>query len=82
MARVILYRDYNFQGPTKEVTTAADLKDFNDETSSIVVLDGNWQFYANYDFNDLRATLIPGVYPSVDAVGISNDTLSSLRPLS
>lgn len=81
MARAILYRDYNFQGPIKEVTEATNLNDFNDQTSSIVVLDGNWQFYANYNFDDLRATLIPGVYPSVDAVGISNDTLSSLRPL-
>jgi hypothetical protein len=82
MARVILYRDYNFQGTTKEVTSPTDLKDFNDQTSSIVVLDGNWQFYMNYGFDDLRATLIPGVYPSVDAIGIPNDTLSSLRPLS
>ncbi|HLG61594.1 MAG TPA: beta/gamma crystallin-related protein [Ktedonosporobacter sp.] len=81
MPRVILYRDYNFQGPTKEVTTATDLRDFNDETSSIVVLEGNWQFFANYNFDELRATLIPGVYPSVDAIGIANDTLSSLRPL-
>jgi len=81
MARAILYRDYNFQGPTKEVTGATNLTDFNDQTSSIVVLDGNWQFYKNYNYDDLEATLIPGVYPSVDAVGIPNDTLSSVRPL-
>jgi hypothetical protein len=81
MSRVILYRDYNFQGPTKEVTSATDLRDFNDQTSSIVVLEGNWQFFLNYGFDNLLATLIPGVYPSVDAVGIPNDTLSSLRPL-
>lgn len=81
MPRVILYRDYNFQGPAKEVTSATDLRDFNDQVSSIVVLEGIWQFFANYNFDELRATLIPGVYPSVDAVGIANDTLSSLRPL-
>jgi hypothetical protein len=82
MARAVLYQDYNFQGRQKEVKEPISfLQDFNDVASSIVVLEGVWQLYTDANYQNLVATLSPGVYPSVDQIGLPNDTLSSLRSI-
>ncbi len=82
MAQVIIFEDINFQGKLKQVSTdTALLEDFNDVTSSFAVLEGNWQFFNKANFDDFVTTLGPGVYPNVEAVGIPNDAISSLRPV-
>ena len=87
MDQVILYEHRNFRGAHKHVFWAepnlnADEDDlFNDRTSSIVVLAGQWVFYRDSNYKFVDGTLGPGIYPWVEAVGIKNDDISSLRPL-
>ena len=85
MARIILYKDYEFGGDSIAIEDAvSDLSeyDFNDCVSSLVIEDGEWDFYRDVDFEgDYGITLGPGDYPNVDDLGISNDDLSSLKPV-
>src|SRR5436853_185186 len=63
---------------------AADDDFFNDKASSMVVLDGRWEFFKDSNhIAKLGSTLGPGSYPSVlAALGAgSNDQISSLRPV-
>jgi hypothetical protein len=84
---VILFEHANFHGAHKHVfgpepnLNAGDDNFFNDRVSSLVVLSGSWKFFQNSGFDaPYPPTLGPGVYPSVEAVGIKNDDMSSLRP--
>jgi hypothetical protein len=55
---------------------------WNDIVSSFVIVSGRWQFFKNENFDFPQgnpAGLGPGHYPSVTAVGIDNDALSSVR---
>jgi Beta/Gamma crystallin len=62
---------------------------FNDITSSFVILEGDWQFFKDWDYQTpfplgakQAAVFGPGVYISMSALGGgSNDSLSSLRPV-
>ena len=74
MAHVILFQHANFHGAHKHVFTneanlnAGDDNTFNDITSSIVVVEGRWDFFLNSGFNGkLGPTLGPGLYSSVNA---------------
>jgi hypothetical protein len=87
---VILFDHEGFHGPHKHVFAAEPHLDawddswWNDKTSSIVVLAGNWEFYEDSDFlnphNNPPVVLGPGLYARVWDFGIPNDRLSSLRP--
>ncbi len=87
MAQVILFEHINFRGAHKHVfwpepnLAAPDDDFFNDTTSSIVVIEGQWAFYRDINFQFLDGTLGPGIYPWVEAVGIKNDDISSLQPV-
>jgi hypothetical protein len=87
MHHVILFRDRDFAGPHKHVfrpipNLGNDRFDpWDDRTSSIVVLEGQWVFYRDPDYQFVDGTLGPGLYPWVEAVGIKNDDISSLRPI-
>jgi hypothetical protein len=88
MVHVVLFKNANFHGDHKHVVAAepnlnaGDDHGFNDAVSSLVVLDGNWRFYVNAGFKNPYPTVLgPGLYPSVEAVGIANDALSSLQPV-
>ena len=86
---VILFEHVDFQGIHKHVfgkddnlTTGDNF--MNDKTSSFVILQGNWQFFKNADFNtQLGPTLGPGQYSNITsalALGPgSNDKVSSLK---
>ncbi len=80
---IILFADANFEGAYKHVfEPTAVLDDFNDVLSSFIILGGIWQFFenANYDSQTGPAAgLGPGFYSWVGNVGMSNDTVSSLR---
>jgi hypothetical protein len=88
MSHVILFEHWWFHGNHKHVfgrepnLDADDDDSFNDEVSSIVVLEGQWQFFRHVNFVDFLGHLGPGVYPWVEDVGIPNDQISSLFPTS
>ncbi len=83
---VVLFENAGFHGNHKHVLMAnGNLgsptdNSFNDRTSSIAVLSGTWIFYRDATFQTFLAELQPGAYPSVEAVGIANDAVSSLQP--
>ena len=55
---------------------------WNDRVSSFVIVSGTWLFFKDENFRSLQGNvegLGPGLYPSVNAVGIDNDALSSVR---
>jgi hypothetical protein len=90
MPHVILFEHPNFRGAHKHVFAAEETLDFhedkffNDRVSSIVVLEGNWQFYRHSNFQSPYGKILgPGRYSWVEAfgVGITNDDLSSLKPV-
>jgi Beta/Gamma crystallin len=94
MAHIILFEHTNFHGAHKHVfddgepnLNADDDNAFNDEgTNSIVVLEGDWEFFANWKYEAPKlGELGPGLYPNIadaDALGNSaHGTLSSLRPI-
>ena len=63
---------------------------FSDVTSSFVILEGNWQFFADANFESQMGpgqgrTLGPGIYNSIEANTAlgpgTNDKLSSLKPV-
>lgn len=83
-AHAVLFEHDNFHGqhqhvfgPVNDVGAA-----FNDETSSVAIFQGNWQFCKDADFQQpYNSILGPALYPSVEDVGIKNDDLTSLRPV-
>jgi hypothetical protein len=84
MARITVYKDGDFQGESKDFTGAAYVgKNFNDTISSFIVHDGNWQFYKDADAeNPVGRVFNAGEKVNwVEAVGISNDSISSLQPV-
>lgn len=80
---VILYRDVDFNNTNLTVNASQGDglrnlgNDFNDLTSSIVIIRGTWAFYRDVDFTTFQTILEPGLY-SVPPSGIANDSLSSL----
>jgi hypothetical protein len=81
----ILFELANFRGAHRHVFAAepnlADQTDptFNNKTSSIVILEGNWEFFSDTNFATRTGSILgPGLYPFVANVGIK--TITSLRP--
>lgn len=81
--QIILFADNNFNGAHKHILQDESfVSDFNDVTSSIIVLEGTWQCFEDANFNGRQSMLLgPGRYPFVGNanVNIDNDTLSSVR---
>jgi hypothetical protein len=52
----------------------------NDSISSVIVLSGTWQFFANAGFTGASTTVGPGWYQNVEdpQFNMSNDTISSI----
>lgn len=81
-AEVILYSSPNFKGDALRVTAdVANLRDFrfNDETSSMVVLSGEWEIYPDKNYGGSGILVPPGRYPNMGAVLFENNELSSLK---
>jgi len=84
MASITIYEDSNFSGRSLEITyPVSDLNNegFNDKASSCKVESGTWILYRNSNFGSDCSILEPGDYADAEAMGIPNDSLSSLRPL-
>ncbi|KYC41099.1 hypothetical protein WA1_23580 [Scytonema hofmannii PCC 7110] len=52
---------------------------WNDKTSSIEVVRGTWQVYMHTGFRHPSRVLTPGYYPDAGAIGLPNDSISSIR---
>ena len=56
--------------------------DWNDKTSSFVIVSGVWQFFKDINFSPAPLPpqgLGPGLYHFTEVFGIDNDSLSSVR---
>jgi hypothetical protein len=78
-AKIILYRDANFQGPS--ITYYADTPEladgWHDAVSSVRVESGIWRLFENINYDKPMGDFGPGGYPQL----IPNDQLDSLRVL-
>lgn len=91
--RILLFDDKNFDGKSIDIEKGVpDLStykegDFDECTSSLVILSGNWCFYRNPRFKKpfMRGgrplVLGPGSYGNVEDLGIKNDEISSLKAI-
>ncbi len=84
LGHMILFEHSNFDGNHRHVIdTISNFNNvsggINDQISSIVILDGTWDFFRDVNFTNRMATLGVGDYPDVTVVGIANDSLSSVR---
>ena len=84
MTRIRLYQDVHFGG--RELATDESIEnmqtyDFNDAVSSCIVDSGIWLLYQHAHFQGEVSLLTTGNYGSPNAMGISNDILSSVRKL-
>jgi hypothetical protein len=92
--RILLFEDRDFGGRVEDIENAhPDLSiindlNFDERTSSMAVLSGNWCFYKNPRFADpfmhgnKPLVLGPGSYSWVEDFGIKNDDISSLKVVS
>jgi len=88
-AQVILFKDAGFQGDHKHVfnsieNLATQDGGFNDKTSSIAVIEGNWEFYRDWKWENSLGILGPGAYSSVTAAlgANTNDVITGVRLVS
>ncbi len=89
--RIILFEGEDFCGKSINVVHAqADLTlfkegNFNDRTSSITILSGNWSFYRDPHFETpfmhgmSPMVLSPGPYTQISSLGIPDNEISSLK---
>lgn len=89
MNHVILFQHPHFRGRHRHYfKEVADLDAFSgafaNRASSIVVLEGNWEFYRDTDFRRAYPIRLgPGIYPDITAseIAMESDTISSVRPV-
>ena len=91
MPDAVLFHDDQLGGSHVHVRKATpNLSEvgFNNDTSSIAIYSGNWQFFGGEDYENsghtpLPVTLGPGIYYTADMAsrGIGNDDLSSMKPV-
>ena len=84
-----LFWDENFDGyihgfgadiPNLEKVSAKNPgSNWNDETSSIIVLEGTWRFYEHINYGGLSIELGPGRYPNITQLGLPDNSISSLK---
>lgn len=79
-AAVQLFTDGNFGGVFGEFNFRENVPaDFNDRTSSIRVLSGQWRLWADANQSGYSITLNPGDYATLPAE--FNDVISSIEPI-
>lgn len=84
MAQITLFQDTNFSGRSLNISyPESNLvnEGFNDLASSCKVISGFWILYKDINFSGSYSILGPGDYAEASAMGLPNDSLSSLRPL-
>ena len=93
MAELIIYVDTNFEGlHTHIFQSTPDFTklslggvgtnvtgNWNDLTSSFVIVSGQWAFFKDINFQNQQGPILgPGLYPIMELGGIQNDVLSSV----
>jgi hypothetical protein len=88
IANIIVFKHDNFRGHHRYIfgmernLNHPDDRRLNDKISSFVVLSGEWKFCRHSNFRDgVGGEFGPGAYRWVEAVGVANDQVSSLRCL-
>jgi len=86
---IILFEHAHFHGAHKHIfKDVPDLGEahsqFDEKTSSIVVVKGTWALYEDKNFRGDRKDVKPDLYPDVgaDPLNLDNDSISSLKLLS
>lgn len=93
MAICKLYWDENFDEDRDPVELRVSITDFrnlklgdidggnwNDEVSSIRILEGSWVFYEHINFTGRQSPVLgPGNYPNMASIGLEDNTISSCR---
>jgi hypothetical protein len=80
---ICLFQDNNFGARMVQLTGAqSDLRsiNFNDVTSSVIVVSGNWVMYKDINFQGSVWKLGVGRYASPESGGFENDAVSSVKP--
>jgi hypothetical protein len=86
--QIILYGKKDFRpgnsGFRVLFTDESDLgqQDFNNKTSSVVVVKGRWRLYERRNFEGESKRFRPGLYADISTEGIRNNQVSSLKCLS
>ncbi|MBD2483828.1 beta/gamma crystallin-related protein [Planktothrix sp. FACHB-1365] len=83
MASLVLFEHENFGGNSitieNDTSNLSDLG-WNDKTSSVKIMSGEWQLWSNADFNGVALQLTPGDYPKLTEIdGRFNDVISSVK---
>src|SRR5262245_17785476 len=80
---IVLYGKKNFEpgsdGFRVIFADVADLgrHDFNNKTSSLVIVKGRWRFYTRRNFEGEKSKRLgPGLYPNTEDIGIDRNQLS------
>lgn len=79
---MILYADKDFKGAHKHImhhTSQLSDDGWNDRVSSIQIVSGQWQIFSDAGFSGNSVLLGPGIYPNASAIGLSDNTISSIR---
>lgn len=79
---MILYADKDFKGAHKHIMQhTSQLSDdgWNDRVSSIQIVSGQWRIFTDAGFSGNSVLLGPGVYPNASAIGLGDNTISSIR---
>ena len=91
MQEIILFQDKDFRGHHVHIFfSESDLRKhplgdndcFNDKVSSFIIKEGTWEFWEHIDFKGVKYnTLGKGNYADVSKFNISDNKLSSLKPV-
>jgi hypothetical protein len=82
---ILLYDDTSYRGRGKGFN--ASIGDghynlvgngFNDITSSLKIIRGQWRLFVDKDYNGRSIILGPGDYPNIAAKGLPDNSLSSI----
>ncbi len=91
MGRILLFEKRDFEGRAKDILLGSPNLSFSEDgffdnqVSSFIIASGNWIFYKESGFrspylrNGQPLVLGPGRYPSLEALGIPDNDLSSLK---
>ena len=84
LGHLIIFEHSNFDGNHKHVIQSVpnlftSSGEMNDKLSSLVILDGRWEFFRHSNFVDSLGTLGVGDYANVADTGIPHDQVSSIR---
>tara|TARA_B100000508_G_C11374850_1_gene235578 strand:+ start:197 stop:475 length:279 start_codon:yes stop_codon:yes gene_type:complete len=92
MAKIIVFKKQNYDGDALVITDSTNLKGtgFNDDISSVIVVEGSWVLYKDKDYSgnsfpvwDSSGPSDDGCYPSYSDWGQGNNNkISSIQLVS